>query len=864
MIYLDENGVTVKAQRGAKVGQEYELNGQNYLVVDRDLLEDMVNKGKDVSKVVTTRVKMMLNLFCQKNKFNQDIGSWDVSNVYSMTRMFRSAECFNQDISFWDVTGTRQMEEMFLGASSFNNDISNWDVKNVENMRYMFANTERFNQPIGKWNIGSYADISYMFYNAESFNQDLSNWDVSTSNPISLFEGAASFNQDLKNWKFAKWGKGHSCNRMFKNAISFNGNISSWDVFGITHMDEMFMGAQSFNQDISSWDVSNVIKMDRMFSGAESFNQNLTKWNINFKLNLKNPTGIFHKAKNFNLDYNPFEQKVTKSVNKVENKELNTDDKKIISKFKKLFQSEDLDIVNMGIQLIRSIERDIVFEFLLKDCEINEDGDLVLNQYFKSFKLDDELRDYTFLSVLAYTPQNSEIHESLKIKNIKILNLYNGDKDKKNISLTWSNFISPLHVFENLTKLTLHPYDHYHGDLKNIIKCSSLKELIIPEVKASGLNNLEFLENLSNLIKLEINNIKRKFISSLDGLRYLNNLKELSIGFYHNREYETKIDEFNHLNKLEKLSLENIVFEDFNIFINCKSSLNELRVSNSFNSFDGLNNLINIKSFEIYSNSGYQSKINIINLNNFVELVNLKSLSLNRESLSGLSQLKRFKSLEKLKIDISSEILDGCDTLKELEICCGTTNHEGLKHLKSLEKLSLKLPWDFKNLNISNLQNLKELSLNSFKLSSNMELFKEMPKLQSLKLESWSSINLEILKYFPNLKALEILKEYNGWDIHDLKAFSSCLNLTELKIFSKDAELSNLSGLADLKKLQKLTLQGINQLNRISKEEHLRNIEEIKSSSLRILELNNCYSIMKTYKPVELNLEKFIINGKSI
>ena len=63
MIYLDENGVTVKAQRGAKVGQEYELNGQNYLVVDRDLLEDMVNKGKDVSKVVTTRVKMMLNLF---------------------------------------------------------------------------------------------------------------------------------------------------------------------------------------------------------------------------------------------------------------------------------------------------------------------------------------------------------------------------------------------------------------------------------------------------------------------------------------------------------------------------------------------------------------------------------------------------------------------------------------------------------------------------------------------------------------------------------------------------------------------------------------------------------------------------------
>ena len=661
---------------------------------------------------------------------------------------------------------------------------------------------------------------------------------------------------------------------MFKNAISFNGDISSWDVKHITHMDEMFMGAQLFNQDISTWDVSNVIKMDRMFSGAVSFNQNLTNWNINFKLNLKNPSGIFYNATNFNLLNNPFEQKVKKSVNKVENKELNADDKKIISKFKKLFQSEDLDIVNMGIQLIRSIERNIIFEFLLKDCEINQEGNLVLNQYFKSFKLDDELRDYTFLSVLAYAPQNSEIHESLKIKNIKILNLYNGDTDKKNTSLTWPKFISPLNVFENLTKLTLQSYDHYHGDLKDIIKCTSLKELIIPEVRASGLNNLEFLESLPNLIKLEINNVKRKFISSLDGLRYLNNLKELSIGFCHNREYEIKTNEFNHLNKLEKLSLENIVFEDFNVFKNFKSTLNELRVSNSFNSFDGLNNLINIKCIEIYSNWVYEPKINIINLNNFVELVNLKSLSISDDNLSDLSKLNRFKYLEELKINskeiVDLNFLDGCNQLKELEIIPKNAKYEttycyeGLKYIKSLEKLTLDLPWKFKNLNVSVLQNLKELSLNSFELSSNMELFKEMSKLHTLKLQSSSTINLEILKYFPNLKALEILKEYNGWDIHDLKGFSCCLDLTELKIFSKQVEISSLSGLADLKKLQKLTLEGINNLNKISKEEHLKNIEEIKSSSLRILELNKCYSIMKTYKAAELNLEKFIFNGKSI
>ena len=874
MIYLDENGVTVKAQRGAKVGQEYELNGQNYLVVDRHLLEDLVDRGKDVSKVVTTRVKMMLDLFYKKNNFNQDISSWDVSNVSSMSRMFYDAKSFNQDISKWDVSSVDQMESMFDHALAFNNDISNWDVKNVYNMRNMFANTKKFNQPIGKWNKPSSADISHMFYNAESFNQDLSNWNVSGCSPISLFEGAITFNQDLKNWKFNKHYKGRSFNRMFKNAISFNGDISSWDVTNITHMDEMFMGAHSFNKDISKWDVSNVIKMDRMFSGAESFNQNLTNWNVHFKLILKKPSGIFFKAKNFNLDYYPFEEKVKKNIIKVDKKELNAEDKKIISKFKKLFQSEDLDIVNMGIQLIRSIDKDLIFEYLLKDCEINEDGDLFLNQYFKSFKLDDELRDYTFLSVLAYAPQNSEIHESLKIKNIQILNLYKGDTDKKNTSLLWSNFISPLNAFENLIKLTLHPYNYYHGDLKNIIKCTSLKVLIIPEVNDSGLNNLEFLENLPNLIKLEINNIKRKFINSLDGLLYLNNLKELSIGFYHNREYKIKINEFHHLNKLEKLTLKNLVFEDFNVFKNFKSTLTELKISNSFNSFDGLNNLNNLKSIEIYRNPGYQPKINITNLNSFVELENLKFLSLSDDKLSDLSQLKRFKSLEKFNIQseeiVNLNFLEGCDTLKELELLCSSAKYEkkycceGLKYVKFLEKLTLELPWEFKNLNISVLQNLKELSLNSFELSSNIESINMMTNIEKLIIKSSRGKtyrNKEILKFFPNLRILEISSKF---DIDNLQSFSCCSELIELKVITNQEVFSSLSGLTKLKKINKLIIEGTNNLNKITKEKHLSNIEEIKSSTLKILELNKCYSIMKTYKPGELNLDKLIINGKTI
>ena len=214
-IYLDANGITIKARSWAIIGDTASIGGILYTVTDSSLLKTKITNQEDITNLCVSRITNMRELFSNNYSFNQDISSWDVSNVTDMKKMFHQNRIFNQDIGSWNVSNVTDMSEMFEGNSAFNQNIGSWDISNVTDMRSMFSSASSFNQDISSWNVSNVTNMRYMFNQDSSFNQDLSSWNV--SNVTVMVD-------------------------MFRRAISFNQDISSWDVSNVTYMLGMFYG----------------------------------------------------------------------------------------------------------------------------------------------------------------------------------------------------------------------------------------------------------------------------------------------------------------------------------------------------------------------------------------------------------------------------------------------------------------------------------------------------------------------------------------------------------------------------------------------------------------------------------------------
>ena len=164
------------------------------------------------NNIVTTLVTDISNMFANMSyglitvlTFNQNIGSWDTSNVTNMSGLFYGENAYNQNIGSWDVSKVTNMSYMFAWARSFNSPLNSWNVSNVTDMNNMFREDFLFNQNIGSWDTSKVTDMSWMFYAARAFNNNgnpsIGNWNThNVTNMSTMFQDTWVFNQNISTW----------------------------------------------------------------------------------------------------------------------------------------------------------------------------------------------------------------------------------------------------------------------------------------------------------------------------------------------------------------------------------------------------------------------------------------------------------------------------------------------------------------------------------------------------------------------------------------------------------------------------------------------------------------------------------------
>lgn len=268
---------------------------------------------------------------CNSASYSNVIGVPDLSYATNLRACFY--ENWNlttiNNLNDWDVSGINDMYTLFFDCINFDQNIGSWNVSNVTNMGYVFGNNVtlrafpsnkgKFNNggspSIGNWNVSRVTDMTSLFVNQALFDQDLGKWGVGNCTSFAAMFGiylnantptqtwTGSFNNggspSIGNWDTSK---ATNFSTVFCNQVNFNQNIGSWNVSRGTNLYSIFApfnfsstpssSYYKFNNggsdSINNWRPSSATRMDNMFQYVGGFNQPIGDWTVGSVTNFTN------------------------------------------------------------------------------------------------------------------------------------------------------------------------------------------------------------------------------------------------------------------------------------------------------------------------------------------------------------------------------------------------------------------------------------------------------------------------------------------------------------------------------------------------------------------------------------------------
>ena len=571
---------------------------------------------------------------------------------------------------------------------------------------------------------------------------------------------------------------------------------------------------------------------------------------------------------------------------------LSAEEKQHYSKIKKLLFERDFEKIELGIDLIVSLNNSNLFDEFLKDVnpwtEENQNQPLKPGgyNYLRGYNCpfchnwggsgpDQHYFNTAILGLVNFSPKGSK---GEKLRNsVENLSL-NGEIKSITGNQKSTIFVKYLSNFKNLKTLTLNRYKEIKGFQKlfdlHIENLEISDGTMIPEVdKIWKFENLKILyispdwnikpedfpvnfELFSNLFNLECLNFKGLGKDTTDfSLKGIENLKKLR--FF--KIYSSGLSNIDELKSINSLQLVNIDYERKLVNIeglqNSKDLISlKIYQGEELQDIKPLKNLSKLRTIELY---GCNKLTSLEGLENCNELINLNIRESSVENLDYLKNAKDLLILNAASCTKLQNIKGICNSLNLRELLLsGTSTLETLEGIENCNKLKVTTISGSSIKNLDPLLNSKIMN-NCNQGSNDLEWIKKLDKnIQSkIDIDNIQNINSTLFSFID-----KPLPENIKLDLDVYYGFSSISNYyKDYSYASPKLNYFSANNCPNLQNLEGLKNSGI-QILKISNCPKIINVDYLSEfSNLQCVDFENCSSLVSVEGLINLPIDRLLL-----